>query len=310
MPHALSARDIFLALLVIIVWAANVIAVKLAVVEAPPLTVLALRFGLTGLVFLPFVCGLTRPALIGLAQIALLMGVLHQGLLFVGMTYLPAGITSILLQTQVIFAALIGIFIFREHTGWRTWTGIGLGVAGVAVMFSAGAAGNGISGETFITGFGIMILSTLSLAFAYMRLKQLPSVAPATFLFGINGLAFPLVALAAVLFDRDGWNMLPDANWLLLGGVFAFQIVFVGLSHIVWQRLLSRNPLSMVTPFVLLLPVFGVIMAIAVLGEKLTMSMLAGGTVTMLGVAIIIVRGAVKKRAPKDPLSQSCPLPE
>lgn len=300
----MSLRDILLALLVMVIWAGNVIAIKLSVAELAPLTALALRFGLTGLVFLPFMRGLTRTTLRKLAEIALLMGFAHQGLLFIAMTYLPAGITSILLQTQVIFAALIGIFIFREQTGWRTWTGIILGITGVAVMVGAGQNGRD---EGFLTGFAIMILSTVALAFAYMRMKQLPPVQPATFLFGINGLAFPPVLAASLVMAPASWQNLPAANWAILGGVFLFQIVLVGLSHILWQRLLARNPISLVTPFVLLLPVLGVGLAVAMLGESLTLAMAAGGIITMSGVAIIILRRGARGRQPTKPLSETSP---
>ena len=301
-------RDILLALLVVVIWAANIIAIKLALAEAEPMTILALRLGLTGLVFLPFARGLTKSTAIHLAQIALLMGVAHQSLLFLGMVYVPAGITTVLLQTQVIFAALLGIFVFREQAGWRTWTGIGLGLAGVTVMFTAGHAPfDTAAGQAFATGFVILIFSALTIALAYMRLKQLPKVPPGAFLFGINAFAAPPVAAFALLWERDSMATLPDADWWLLGAVFAFQIILVSLSHIIWQRLLSRNPLSMVTPFVLLLPLFGVGMAVAFLGESVTMAMGIGGLLTMAGVGIIILRTAQKNRLPKDPLSAACP---
>ncbi len=290
-------RDILLALFVVILWAANIIAIKLALAEAGPMTVLALRLGLTGLVFAPFARGLTKSTAMHLAQIALLMGVAHQSLLFLGMVYVPAGITTILLQTQVIFAALLGIFVFREQPGWRTWAGIGLGLAGVIVMLTAGHAPfASAEGRQFVTGFVILMFSALTIALAYMRIKQLPKVAPGTFLFGINAFAAPPVMLFALLWEPESLAALPSADWMVLGGVFLFQIVLISLSHIIWQGLLARNPLSLVTAFVLLLPLFGVGMAIAFLGESLTGSMIAGGILTMLGVAIVIVRGAQKNR--------------
>ena len=301
-------RDIFLALLVVVIWAANIIAIKLALAEAAPMTVLALRLGLTGLVFLPFARGLTKATALHLAQIALLMGVAHQSLLFLGMVYVPAGITTVLLQTQVIFAALLGIFVFRENAGWRTWTGIGLGLAGVTVMFTAGHAPfHTAEGRSFAIGFVVLMFSALTIALAYMRMKQLPKVPPGAFLFGINAFAAAPVAAFAWIWEQDGLAQLPDADWTLLSGVFAFQIVLVSLSHIIWQRLLARNPLSMVTPFVLLLPLFGVGMAVAFLGENVTGAMAAGGLLTMAGVGIIILRTAQKNRVPKDPLSAACP---
>lgn len=299
-------RDILLALLVVVIWAANIIAIKLALGEAEPMTVLALRLGLTALVFLPFIGGLTRATAWHLAQIALLMGAAHQSLLFLGMVYVPAGITTILLQTQVIFAALLGIFVFRENAGWRTWAGIGLGLAGVAVMFTSGHAPfETAEGRAFATGFVILIASAVCIALAYMRLKQMPKVPPGAFLFGINAFAVPPVALFALWREGDALASLPTANWWVLGGVFAFQIVLVSISHIIWQRLLARNPLSQVTPFVLLLPLFGVGMAVALLDETLTAAMAAGGLITMMGVGIIVIRTAQKNRVPKDTLTQA-----
>lgn len=57
---AMSPRDILLAFLVLFIWAGNIIAIKLSVTELAPLTALAVRFGLTGLVFLPFIRGLDK----------------------------------------------------------------------------------------------------------------------------------------------------------------------------------------------------------------------------------------------------------
>lgn len=296
----MTFRDILLALTVILIWAGNVIAIKLAVEEIAPLTALAIRFGLTALVFLPFARWPGKQAFFTLFQIALLMGLLHQGLLFLGMNYLPAGTTSILLQSQVIFSALIGWLVFKEVIRWRTWTGIALGVAGLVLMF-------GIDNEDgHVIGFWLLLASTFTLAFAYMRMKQLAPVKPATFLFAINGLAVPFVLAASLVADAPSWTMLDQANWLILGGVFAFQIFLVGLSHILWQGLLSRNPMSLVIPFTLLLPVFGVALAVLLLGEDLTLRMLGGGALTMAGVGIIIMRNAQKSKSlPRTPASSA-----
>ncbi len=59
-PHiraamSFSRQDYIAILAVLIIWAGNVIAIKLAVTELPPLTAATLRFVAAGLIFLPFI---------------------------------------------------------------------------------------------------------------------------------------------------------------------------------------------------------------------------------------------------------------
>ncbi len=278
-------RDTLLCLLAIVIWAGNLIAIKLSIGELSPLTALAVRFGLAALVFLPFARWPGKESFLVLLQIGLLMGFIHQGLLFVGMAHLGAGITAVLLQAQVIFSVLIGWLVFKEHMSLRAWAGIILGIAGIGVI--TGLSGQGTAS---LTGVTMLIASTFVLALAYMRMKQLKPVRPATFLFGINALPFPFVLAASLLLEPGALAVIPQADWGMLSLVLGFQIVFVGASHILWQRLLSRNPLSLVTPFTLLLPVFGMAMAFVMLNETIDLRTLLGAALTVAGVSLIVLR--------------------
>ena len=72
-----------------------------------------------------------------ISSIGVLMGLLHQGFLYAGLVSVPAGMMSILLQSQVIIVTLIGWLFLKETIGWRTWAGIGL-VYAVLCFLSAG----------------------------------------------------------------------------------------------------------------------------------------------------------------------------
>ncbi len=288
----MNNRDILLALLVIVIWAGNVIAIKFAVNEIPPLTAIALRFGLTALACLPFFRWPGRDLFMRMVVIAIMMGALHHSLLFIGMAYLPAGLTAILLQTQIIFSTLIGLLVFSEKIGWRSWFGIALGIGGIAIMYGDDAAGFSA------TGFWILIASTFCVSLAFMKMKTLPPIEPLTFLCLLNGIAFPFVFAASFIPDGgQSWTTLPDADWQLLTAVFAFQVLLVSASHVIWQQLLTRTPLSLLSPFTLLLPVCAVVLAILILDEIVTGRMLAGGVIAIAGVAIIVFRRAQKNTA-------------
>lgn len=124
-------RDIVLALLVILIWGGNIIAIKIGVTELAPPVMLTLRFALTALVFLPFIKWPGRKTFWLLAEISIYMSVLHQGLLFIVLRMLDASTMAILLQSQILFATLLGWIILKESIGWRTAIGLGLGFMGL-----------------------------------------------------------------------------------------------------------------------------------------------------------------------------------
>lgn len=292
----MPVRDIILALLVVFLWAVNLIAVKLAVHETAPMTALALRFGLTATVFLPFVKWPDKKTMLHLLRVSLFLGFAHQGFLFLGLQNMPAGLSSILLQSQVIFTAVMGVFVFGEKIGWRTGTGIFLGFAGIVSIY-----GIDYEGVT-IHGFWLIILSALSIGIAYIYQKKLPPVYPATFIFAVHGGSFPFIFGTSLFLDAGSWIALPSKDWLILGSVFAFQALIVSVTHVVWQKLLARNPVSLLTPMILLLPVFTVTMGVLFLNEIITARILLGGLLVVSGVGIVIVR-RVQKKQPLEPVA-------
>jgi O-acetylserine/cysteine efflux transporter len=54
--------------------------------------------------------------------------------------------------------------------------------------------------------------------------------------------------------------------------------------------MMRRFPVNQVMPFTLLVPVFGVLSGVLVLGDRLTGLMMVGGLLTLLGVTIVVLR--------------------
>ena len=73
------------------------------------------------------------------------------------------------------------------------------------------------------------------------------------------------------------------------------------IAHGGWYFLIQRYPISVLTPFGLLAPVFGVIFGVVLFSEPITIRFLIGGTITLVGVGIINMRTAKKnpKAAPE-----------
>ena len=58
----------------------------------------------------------------------------------------------------------------------------------------------------------------------------------------------------------------------------------------IWNTLLSRHPVAKVTPFAMLVPVFGMAAAAVAFGERPTLLEALGGVVLLAGVAVAVLR--------------------
>lgn len=279
-----SRKDYGLILLTLVLWAGNVVAIKVAVTEVPALTAATLRFLVAGLIFLPFIKMPDSKTVWTIFQISMLMNVLHIGTLFVSLGMLDAASTSILLQTQVIFATILGCIFFKESIKWRTWTGIGLAVAGIIVML----------GEPDLASHpqavALMMFSTFVLALSYVKMKHLQNVHAATYVCLICLFAAPFTFAASLFYYPESWSNLPGIRWHVFGPMLAYQSIIISLTHIYWQRLMHRGDVGKVTAFTLLMPFFTVILSVLFLGEHIAWPSVVGGLITMAGVGIITLR--------------------
>ncbi len=285
----LSLKDYLLVLTILVIWAGNVIAIKMAVTEVPPLTAATLRFLAAGLLFLPFLKIPDRQTLWTVFQISILMNALHIGTLFIALRMLDASSTSILLQTQVVFATILGAIFFKETIRWRTWTGIALAAIGLITMLGAPDLAEHPHAVL------IMLFSTIVLAFSYVKMKHLKTVHAATYVCLLCLCAVPFTLAGSLVLEPGSWAGLPSINWHIFAPVLIYQAVIVSLTHIYWQRLMHRGDVGKITAFTLIIPFFTIILSVLLLGESIEKPVIVGGLITMIGVGIITLRRIQKK---------------
>lgn len=291
----ITSRDIFLGLLVILAWAGNAVVIKFITLELPPFTGLALRLALASIIFLPFLRWTGKDNFIRLVQIMLFMSVLHWGSLIWAINQLEASMASIMLQTQVIFTVLIGRFVFAEKFGWRTASGIGIGIIGVIILVGLPQNPPPLAG---VLG---MVFSMLTVAISYAFMKGLKGVSPTNYIAHMHIIALlPGIALAFI-FEKPTAIEWGAINYTILIPTMIYQVFIVSAAHMLWQRLMTRNAMSGLPNLTLLLPVLGVIFSIIMLGETLTPSMMMGGIITTLGVGIVMIRQTNKQKQKAKP---------
>ena len=134
----MPVAHILLALLVTLIWGLNFVVIKVGLGDFPPLLFCALRFALAALPLL--VLRGPMPAPFGrILLIGVLLGVVKFGLLFVGMAQgMPAGLSSLVLQSQVFFTILIAALWLGERPSPRGLFGLLLAAAGLSLWATGG----------------------------------------------------------------------------------------------------------------------------------------------------------------------------
>jgi O-acetylserine/cysteine efflux transporter len=275
----MGIKDVAVALLVMAIWGFNFAVAKTGVGELPGLLLTALRFALVAALLAPFF----RPKksqIPGLALLALTMGTLHFGLLFMGLQWIDAAASAIIVQLQAPFSALLAFIFFRERLGWARAGGMALAFSGVVLL---------AGGPSRVEPLGLLLtlISGLGFALSTVVVKRLGAMHPLTITGWMSLLGCPQLLAASLLFEEGQWDAILQATWRGWGAV-VYTAVFASIvAHTLWYRLLRQHPMNVVVPFSLLAPAIGVASGVLLLGEPFGWHKAAGGLLTLTGVAMI-----------------------
>jgi drug/metabolite transporter (DMT)-like permease len=295
-PSFVPASNLRIALvgtLFAFVWSSAFIAGKIGMTATGPLTLLCLRFLLAAALFVPIIRSFTPELSImkmdghgfWLALTAgLLTNAVYLGLTYSGMKSVPAGLTAILVSTNPLMTSLFAAAWLKEPFGWRGAIGLLAGFAGVVwIMWERAAAftadGNGIT---------LILIGTSALAAATL----------------INRRAIRHMSLWHIAFVQllgSGLALLPMAIWLedmvfvpnvaFFGSlIYQTTVVSIGTTMmLLW--LIRHGGAARASSFHLLNPVFGMALAIVLLGERVSISEMIGVVPIVAGLALVHGRG-------------------
>ncbi|MEO6227059.1 MAG: EamA family transporter [Thermomonas sp.] len=293
---ALRGRDLALVLVIVAVWAINFLTSAIGLREIPPLLFTALRFGL---LLVPLVFLMKRPPpgqWPRLVAVSLCVGVVHFSLSFLALK-LAGDLSSpaIVLQSYVPMTTLLAWWILGEKVGWRTSAAIALSFLGVLVLgldphvLEKPVALATMLGSAFALAVGTILMKGLRGLDMYSQQGWM----------GVISLP-PLLALSAWL-EPGAMAALPQASGLAwLGAAFAAYASSL-LGHGLYYALVQRHPVAQITPWLLLVPVFAMMLGIAFWGDQPGPRVIAGGAMVLGGVLVIALRAKVKSRTLPEP---------
>lgn len=288
-PSGMGRADWASALVVIVIWGLNFVVMKWGLATLSPLLLCALRFVAASVPLLLFV---RPPRSVGwglLAAYGLVQGVGQFGLLFTGMKLgMPAGMASVVLQTQAFITMLLAALLMGEQPQRWQWLGLCVAIGGLGMIGAAhgdGAAGMTLLGFAFTVGAAAMWAVSNLLTRAAARQGRYE---PVSFIVWTS--VFPVLPLALLSLWVDGADsvqrQLQGIGWRELGTVAYLAVLSTLLGYGLWTRLLQRHAASTVAPLSLLVPVIGLLSAMLLLGERPTGVQWLGTLAVLLGMAI------------------------
>ncbi|MEV7993086.1 EamA family transporter [Streptomyces sp. NPDC086077] len=276
---------VFLAVLVAAVWGVNFTVIEIGLDHFPPLLFSALRF-LVAAVPAVFLVGRPKVAWKWIVAVGLVLGVAKFGLLFVGMDAgMPAGLSSLVLQVQAVFTALIAFLVLGERPTALRGLGMLVALAGIGVA----AVDEGTSGP--LTAFALVIAAAACWGASNVLTRKAAAPDALNFMVWVSTVpVLPLLALSLLLEGptRD-YDALRARDWQGAGTVVYVAWITTVFGFGAWGWLLRRHPASTVAPFSLLVPAFGMTSAAVFLGESMTPLRWCAAALLVSGVALTSV---------------------
>ncbi len=280
------------------IWGFNFIVIKVGVRGVPPLFLASLRFILSSV---PAVFFVKRPnvPLAKLAAYGLLLGVGEFGLLFTAIKLgAPAGLSSIIMQSQAFFTALIAAVALREKI--KITSLVGMAIAGVGLAVIARAALSGDTGGLTLWPVTMVVLSAFFWAAANVVAQRMPKTDGLSLMVWSSVFSpLPLLGLS-LFFERDAIpGALSGLSGLSVGALAYLVILSTLVGYGIWNQLIMRHGAKKIAPFSMLVPLFGVTSGALALHERVSPLTAIAAACILLGLAIHIFGARFSGRSPQ-----------
>lgn len=229
----------------------------------------------------PSLSAWSRIAILGLVNVSLAFAAM-----FAGVAGVSTGVAAVLANAQPLLILLPAWWLFGERITVRTGVALGAGFIGLLVVSVPGGGGSGAvlslvaaaavtAGTLMVRGLGGLDVVVLSAAH-----------------FLIGGLVLAGVALVV-----EGP---PAIDWTPR---FVIVLAFLGLvataaTTLAWFVEAQRRRLSSLTVWMFLIPVFGLLIGIVVLGERPTVWTGAGIALVLIGMGVALTKQPVPGAGP------------
>lgn len=269
----------------ILIWSTGFIIARYGMPYSEPMTFLFLRFAGVVLCMIPVLLWLkpTWPTGKQTLHIAL-AGALFQFCYLGGVWAavkqgMPAGLAALIVGLQPILTAVFASVV-SERVSSRQWLGLVLGLLGVSLVLFAKIRVDGLTWTSIVFAFGGMISITVGTLYQKRFCPSFDLRTGSVIQFSTSAL---LCLVMMFLFETREVQWTAPMIGALLWGILPISIGAMSL----WFILLRRGDATKVSSMMYLTPPTTALMAWLLFDEPLTLPILLGTLITMLGVLIV-----------------------
>lgn len=211
---------------------------------------------------------------------ALLNTTLHYAAFYIGLSYSAGSRAAILNSLSVFILVILACVFFRsDRLTWSKLVGCGIGFTGILAL----NLGGGESGRFTMLGDGMIILNAICSAVAGLLTRGLARRVDV-----FVGTGYSL-ALGGLLLLAPAVCMQATFPQVTLYGL-AILLVLIGISAVgflLYNKLISCNPVGKVAIFNSLIPVVGAVSSCLCLGEPFYWKYIVAGALAAIGIYVI-----------------------
>ncbi len=287
-----------------LIWGASFLFIKLAVRDMSPEVLLLLRttFGFVTLAVLVRAMGRPlfgegwRTRLFSFAFMAITNAVIPWIAIAWGEERIASGLASILNATTTLWTAVLVYWVVpSERPTLSTYAGVVIGLGGVVVLVYPEVAAHGVSGS-FLGAMAVVVASVSYAVNAVYQRRRMRHVA--IFEVSLGQLAAGIV-FAVPLAAPSLPHMHVAA--VSLASVFALGAGGTGIAYLLYYYVMNNLGAVRAAGVTLLVPITAVFWGVALLGESLSLPIIAGMIVILAGVVLTNVRRAPRRTPAVEP---------
>ncbi len=282
---------IFLLFLTAFVWGVGFPISKIGIHYIPPFTYAFIRFFITSILFIFIIHKKHKNIIISLKRhfiglsIMGLSGITVYNFFYLYSLKFTLASNSVLISAfNPIITTVIASFILKEKINLYMCLGIIVSLFGVLTIISHGSMHTILSLSFNIGDLFMLIATTLWAIYSVSGKKVINSIGHSQAV-ALSTLLGTIYLIPFVILEKGNKDILsyPAVAW---GSVLYMAFIATFFAFSAWYRGIERFGASKTSIFVNLVPVFGVISSLFLLHEQISLTILFGGALVIIGVIV------------------------
>ena len=287
----MKLMDVLLCILSTFIVAMSYVIVKFGLAHFGPITITFFRYIMVSIILCPFFIKTMMRKNFPWRIMIVMSLIFSVGFQMLVVSALYSGLditTSVILnQLSMPFTAILGAYLLDEKITKRVILGLIISFAGMVVVVGSPTLDDNSMGILLAIS-GALFYAVNNILVKKFRQKDDSKYSnPVLILCATSLISIPILFTLSILMENLTLEHVYAADYSVWLSVFFLAIPTSIISFGIWISLMQKYPVYMVSPFSLLVPIFATTMSIIFLEEEISLNIIIGGVITIIGLAFI-----------------------